>query len=78
MSKERAIHNIIWNRWWNVLYSRTAKMKEKEKKRYEYWENKSECRYWLTVESCSRCLFETLCRLEKDKWNDTHEVEMIS
>ncbi len=49
-----------------------------EKKRYEYWENKSECRYWLTVEWCRTCLFETLCRLEKDKWNDTHEVELTS
>ena len=79
MSKERAIHNIIWDRWWNVLYSRTTKMKEKEKKWYEYWENKSECRYWLaSIESCRRCLFETLCRLEKDKWSDTHETEKTS
>lgn len=49
-----------------------------EKKRYEYWENKSECRYWLTVAWCRTCLFETLCRLEKDKWNDTHEAEQTS
>lgn len=33
----------------------------------EYWiDNK--CRYWLReIESCRKCLFETLCRLEKDK-----------
>jgi len=33
----------------------------------EYWiDNK--CRYWLaTIESCRKCLFETLCRLEKQK-----------
>jgi hypothetical protein len=49
-----------------------------EKKWYEYWETTEECRYWLTVEACSRCLFETLCRLEKDRWNDTHEVELTS
>jgi hypothetical protein len=78
MSKERAIHNTILDRWWNVLYPWVIKMKEKEKNRYEYWENKSECRYWLVMESCWRCLFETLCRLEKDRWNDTHEVELTS
>ena len=33
----------------------------------EYWE-RWECRYWLReIESCRKCLFETLCRLEKDK-----------
>lgn len=33
----------------------------------EYWEI-WECRYWLrAIESCRQCLFETLCRLEKDK-----------
>lgn len=54
-------------------------MKEKEKKRYEYWENKSECRYWLaSILSCRQCLFETLCRLEKDRWDDTAEVEQTS
>lgn len=31
----------------------------------EYWE-RWECRYWLrAIESCRKCLFETLCRLEK-------------
>ena len=37
--------------------------------RYEYWietEDNRECRYWLVVEKCSSCLFETLCRLEKN------------
>lgn len=33
----------------------------------EYWE-RWECRYGLReIESCRKCLFETLCRLEKDK-----------
>lgn len=33
----------------------------------EYWE-RWECRYWLReIISCRKCLFETLCRLEKDK-----------
>ena len=51
-------------------------MKEKEKNRYEYWENTGECRYWLaTIESCRKCLFETLCRLEKYKWEATHDVD---
>ena len=31
----------------------------------EYWD-RWECRYWLReIESCRKCLFETLCRLEK-------------
>ena len=35
----------------------------------EYWNEKGECRYWLqvSVTSCRRCLFETLCHLEHDK-----------
>jgi len=35
----------------------------------EYWNEKGECRYWLqvSVSSCRRCLFETLCHLEHDK-----------
>lgn len=33
----------------------------------EYW-IEWECRYWLrAIESCKRCLFETLCNLEKQK-----------
>ena len=39
---------------------------EKQKSYYEYWEKKGECTYWLTVESCRRCLFETLCRLDQN------------
>lgn len=44
---------------------------------YEQSRNKQECQYWLTVRSCRECLFETLCRLEKNKckdtiWNDLH------
>lgn len=47
-------------------------MKEKEK-RYEQWKE-WECRYWLeTMESCRKCLFETLCHLEK--WKDIHEAD---
>ena len=31
----------------------------------EYWD-KWECKYWLReIESCRKCLFEALCRLEK-------------
>lgn len=39
------------------------------KKEYskEYW-IEWKCRYWLReIESCRKCLFETLCHLEKDK-----------
>ena len=36
-------------------------------KYYEYWETREKCTYDLVVESCSRCLFETLCRLKKQK-----------
>ena len=38
--------------------------------RYEYWietEDKRECRYWMVIENCATCIFETLCRLEKQK-----------
>lgn len=34
--------------------------------KYEYWEW-DKCKYNLYVESCRNCLFETLCKLEKDK-----------
>lgn len=41
--------------------------------KYEYSEKWDECTYWLSsIESCKRCLFETLCRLE---WNDIHGQE---
>lgn len=49
-------------------------MKEKEK-RYEESDNKRKCRYWLTIEWCRSCLFETLCHLEKEKWKATHDPE---
>lgn len=32
--------------------------------KYEFWEE-NKCRYDLYVKSCRQCLFETLCRLEK-------------
>ena len=32
---------------------------------YEYSEKEWECTYWLVMQSCRQCLFETLCRLEK-------------
>ena len=40
-------------------------------KNYEYWKDKEHCRYWLqvSVNSCRRCLFETLCHLEHTKEN---------
>lgn len=36
------------------------KTKEKNEKRI--------CKKGLQIESCRECLFETLCRLEKQKW----------
>ena len=36
-------------------------------KRYEYSKDKTKCEYNLVVESCRRCLFETFCRLQKNK-----------
>lgn len=40
---------------------------ENIKRRYEQSDDINKCRYWLVMESCSRCLFETLCHLEKEK-----------
>ena len=40
-------------------------MKEKEKA-YRYWKE-WECRYWLAIETCSRCLFENLCLFEQNQ-----------
>ena len=40
---------------------------ENIKRNYEQSKDKSECQYWLVMESCSKCLFETLCRLDKQK-----------
>lgn len=54
-------------------------MKEKEKN-YRYWKEKWECRYWLAMESCARCLFENLCLFEQNQekiW-DTAEAEQTS
>lgn len=34
---------------------------------YEYSKEWDKCTYWLYVGSCRQCLFETLCRLEKNK-----------
>lgn len=35
---------------------------------YEESDNREKCRYWLaSIESCRKCLFETLCHLEKQK-----------
>ena len=38
---------------------------------YEQSRKQWECQYWLVIESCRKCLFETLCRLEKNKCKDT-------
>lgn len=43
--------------------------------KYEYSKEWYKCTYNLYLDSCRNCLFETLCRLEKDKWNDTHGPE---
>lgn len=34
--------------------------------KYEYSKEGDKCTYWLYVESCRKCLFENLCRLEKN------------
>lgn len=77
MSKERTIHNIIWDRWWNVLYSRTTKMEETQRENTEA-NKKRICRYGLEIESCRQCLFEALCHYQDNKWDDTAEVDQIS
>lgn len=47
---------------------------ENYKPYYEYWkENKTKCEYDIVVESCRRCIFETLCRLEKQKQDNNKE-----
>jgi hypothetical protein len=45
---------------------------ENYKPYYEYWkENKTKCKYDIVVESCRRCLFETICRLNSQKqWEE--------
>lgn len=62
MSEKRALHNLVWMWWWNVLHTRIAQMKEKEE--YEY-EDLRICEKWLQIESCRKCLFEVLCHYEK-------------
>lgn len=50
---------------------------EKEKN-YRYWKEKGECRQWLAIKTCSRCLFENLCLFQQNQeriWSDTHEAE---
>jgi len=44
---------------------------------YEYSENKEKCNYWIVVESCKRCLFETLCRLQYFKSKQQNDEEII-
>ena len=34
--------------------------------KYEYSKEWDKCTYKLYLDSCKRCLFETLCRLEKN------------
>ena len=34
--------------------------------KYEYSKEWDKCTYNLYLDSCKRCLFETLCRLEKN------------
>lgn len=49
--------------------------------KYRYWvEWWKECRYWLAIEQCSRCLFENLCLFEqnKERWDDTQKTDNIS
>ena len=54
-------------------------LKDKEQmERYEQSKEKWKCNYWLVMDSCRSCLFETLCRLEKQRWDDTHDVDQIS
>ena len=35
--------------------------------KYEYSKEWDKCTYDLYLDSCRHCLFETLCRMEKDK-----------
>lgn len=45
---------------------------------YEQSRKPNECQYWLYVKSCRECLFETLCRLEKQKCKDTIGTDLIT
>jgi len=46
--------------------------------KYEQSRKTNECQYGLVMESCRKCLFETLCRLEKHKCKDTVGTDLIS
>lgn len=47
--------------------------------KYEYSKEWDKCTYWLdVVKSCRHCIFETLCRLDKDKCKDTHDQKKTS
>lgn len=45
---------------------------------YEQSRKPNECQYGLYVKSCRECLFETLCRLEKQKCKDTIGTDLIT
>ena len=49
-----------------------------DKERYYEYGADWKCRYELYCSTCRNCLFETLCRLEKDKWKATHGQGQIS
>lgn len=42
---------------------------------YEQSRESNKCQYWLVMESCRQCLFETLCRLEKQKVLDQNNIQ---
>ena len=42
---------------------------------YEQSRESNKCQYWLVMESCRQCLFETLCRLDKEKFLDKKNKE---
>jgi hypothetical protein len=43
---------------------------------YELSEYKDRCMYGIeAIKSCRLCLFNTLCNLERNRWNDTRGQE---
>ena len=56
----------IWTISWRLYKILDTTNKMESKNEYEY-ADKRICEYWLQIESCRQCLFETLCRLEKDQ-----------
>jgi hypothetical protein len=46
--------------------------------KYEYSKEWYKCTYDLYLDSCRNCLFQTLCNLEKQRWNTTTGQEEIS